>query len=102
MAFATLSVLLVALGVAHASEDCTDIDYFLSISAEEISCAMLSSAGQCGCYVYAGGAGSNWVDASSVRVPHSAAETGGRHTPRQTHDPRHGRAHARSHAHQRR
>ena len=69
MAFAALSVLLVALGVAHASEGCTDIDFFLSISAQEVSCAMLSSAGQCGCYVYAG-------EASSVCVPHSAAETG--------------------------
>ena len=77
MAFATLSVLLVALGVAHASEDCTDIDFFLSISAQEVSCATLKSAGQCGCYVYGGEDGtSNWVNPSTVRVPPSAAENG--------------------------
>lgn len=66
MAFAALSVLLVALGVAHASEDCTDIDFFLSISAQEVSCATLKSAGQCGCYVYGGEDGtSNWVNPST-------------------------------------
>ena len=81
MAFTALSVLLVALGVAHASEDCTDIDFFLSIDVQrpgqEVSCAMQKSAGQCGCYVYAGENGtSNWVNPSTVRVPQSAAENG--------------------------
>ena len=97
MAFAALSVLLVALGVAHASEDCTDIDFFLSISAQEVSCAMQKSAGQCGCYVYAGENGtSNWVNASTVREPHQGLPRTRLGPPHAAPDarPAHGRAHA--------
>ena len=74
MVSAAFSVLLAALGVAHASESCEDLagygsDFFLSTTGQEISCATLSSLGHCGCYLYAGEDGmSNWINASSVRA----------------------------------
>ena len=110
MVSAAFSLLLAALGVTHASESCADIDhydidYFLSTTAQEISCALLLSVGQCGCYVYAGEDGmSNWINATSVRASHSAGAGAGPATRRATRAPTRdtGAIMPCSHAHQRR